>query len=136
MAADLRDLAQARLSEAETLLTNGQPAGAFYLAGYAIECGLKACIARSFAQYVMPDKTLVTKAYTHSLEELIGLANLNADLRLEQHKDPAFAANWRTVLDWNEATRYEFYSTQDASDLIDAIKDPSHGVLQWISTRW
>jgi hypothetical protein len=40
----LRQLAEDRLLDAERLLTGGRWAGAYYLAGYAVECGLKACI--------------------------------------------------------------------------------------------
>ena len=36
--------AQARLAEAETLKRAGHPTGSVYLAGYAIECSLKALI--------------------------------------------------------------------------------------------
>ncbi len=43
---DLQQLARARLREAEALLNAGEWSGAYYLAGYAVECGLKACIAK------------------------------------------------------------------------------------------
>ena len=40
-AEDFRKLAEIRLSEAQALLDNRKFDGAFYLAGYAVECGLK-----------------------------------------------------------------------------------------------
>jgi len=40
----LRQLAEDRILDAACLLACGRPAGAYYLAGYAVECGLKACI--------------------------------------------------------------------------------------------
>ena len=43
---DLRNLAEWRLIEAKTLL-KVSPSGAYYLAGYAAECALKACYIRS-----------------------------------------------------------------------------------------
>ena len=43
---DLRELALLRLKEAQVLLANGCWSGAYYLAGYAVECALKACIAK------------------------------------------------------------------------------------------
>jgi HEPN domain-containing protein len=44
--ADLQQLAELRITEAKVLLDNGFYAGAYYLAGYAVECALKACIAK------------------------------------------------------------------------------------------
>ena len=43
---DLQQPALTRLAEAKALLAAGFPAGAYYLAGYAVECALKACIAK------------------------------------------------------------------------------------------
>ena len=43
---DLRKLAKIRLKEAQILLKNGNYDGAYYLSGYVVECGLKACIAK------------------------------------------------------------------------------------------
>ena len=43
---ELQDLSKVRLKEATALLQLGLFDGAFYLAGYAVECGLKACIAK------------------------------------------------------------------------------------------
>ena len=45
-----RQLAEQRLAEAELLLANGFWSGAYYLAGYALECALKAKIASSFRE--------------------------------------------------------------------------------------
>lgn len=55
---DLEQLADLRLAEAAALLgaTPPMPDGAYYLAGYAIECALKACIAKLTAQHDFPDK--------------------------------------------------------------------------------
>jgi HEPN domain-containing protein len=41
---DLQILAEDRLKDAEVLLANGRFGAAYYLAGYAVECGLKACV--------------------------------------------------------------------------------------------
>jgi hypothetical protein len=42
--AELQQLAEDRRLDAEALLAAQRWAGAYYLAGYAVECGLKACI--------------------------------------------------------------------------------------------
>jgi hypothetical protein len=44
---DLQSLSRWRLLEARALLRAGLPNGAYYLAGYSIECALKACIAKT-----------------------------------------------------------------------------------------
>ncbi len=44
--ADLQQLGQMRIDEATLLLAHRHWSGAYYLAGYAVECALKACIAK------------------------------------------------------------------------------------------
>ena len=53
---ELQDLSKIRLREAAALLQLGLFDGAFYLAGYAVECGLKACIAKGTRRGEFPDK--------------------------------------------------------------------------------
>ena len=43
---DFQILAVERLEDAKALASLGRYAAAFYLAGYSIECALKACIAK------------------------------------------------------------------------------------------
>src|SRR5919106_3680906 len=43
----------------------GEPSGAYYLAGYAVECGLKACIAKQVRRHEFPDRTTVNQSHTH-----------------------------------------------------------------------
>jgi len=43
---DLQQLAWERSGDAQELLAAGRWSGAYYLCGYAVECGLKACIAK------------------------------------------------------------------------------------------
>jgi HEPN domain-containing protein len=49
-------MAMVRLKEANVLLRLGLSDGAYYLAGYAVECALKACIAKGTRRYEFPDK--------------------------------------------------------------------------------
>lgn len=51
---DLKDLAAIRVREASLLLKNKQYSGAYYLAGYAVECALKACISKETRRYDFP----------------------------------------------------------------------------------
>lgn len=80
-----------RLKEANALLAAGFPDGAYYLAGYAVECALKACIAKATQRYDFPDKDSANASYTHNLEKLITVAKLG-EKRLERARaDPLLA---------------------------------------------
>jgi len=118
------------------LLAAGQLSRAYYLAGYAIECSLKACILKQIARWRMPDKKLVLDSHTHDLVDLVKIAGLEADRAARAHKHPSFGANWNVVRDWNETSRYETRSTGDAQDLIAAISQPRMGVMAWTKTHW
>jgi hypothetical protein len=58
---DLQILAQTGLTESKALLRAGLPDGAYYLAGYSVECALKACIAKHTRRHDFPDKNTVNK---------------------------------------------------------------------------
>ena len=51
---DFQKISRLRVKEAKALLDNGYPAGAYYLMGYAVECALKACIAKQTKRYDFP----------------------------------------------------------------------------------
>src|SRR5204863_304605 len=51
---EFQQLAEVRIKEAEALLAAGLWDGAYYLAGYAVECGLNACIANLFKAETFP----------------------------------------------------------------------------------
>jgi hypothetical protein len=67
----LQDLAKLRLREAKALLRSNHPDGAYYLAGYAVECALKACIAKKTMRYDFPEKETVQTSYSHELIKLL-----------------------------------------------------------------
>jgi len=72
--ADLQRLSNARIREAKILFAAGEYSGAYYLAGYAVECALKACFAKSVKRYDFPDKTRAGNIFTHKLKDLARLA--------------------------------------------------------------
>jgi HEPN domain-containing protein len=133
---DLRALSRARLSEARALLKAGLPDGAYYLAGYAVECALKACIARETQRYEFPEKKRVDASYTHSLRELVRVAELRDGLQAAQDADPLFEEFWNRVLAWSEQSRYGKNSQESARALIEAIGDRNHGVMKWVKRYW
>jgi len=100
---DLQAIARARLREAKALLNAGLPDGAYYLAGYAVECALKACIAKRTRRYDFPDKTRVNSSYSHNLKELARVAELEEDLKGRSARDEEFRKRWDDVQDWSGA---------------------------------
>src|SRR6266496_433847 len=90
--ADLEALAETRLQDAIFLLNGGRASSAYYLAGYAIELALKACVAKTFQSNAIPDKAFVNEIYTHSLEKLLGTAVPLPVLNLDGKAAPQLAA--------------------------------------------
>jgi len=133
---DFRTLANRRINEARILHAASQHSGAYYLAGYAVECALKACILRSMKRYHMPDKKTVIDSHTHDLTQLLTLAGLQVDKNATASSDPVFGRNWAVVKDWNESSRYETWAAQDAQDMIRAVSQRTSGVLAWTKKHW
>lgn len=110
--------------------------GAYYLAGYTVECALKACIAKGTQRHEFPERKKVESSYSHNLRELIRIAGLE-DARIEQaSKDPEFKANWDVVQSWSEQSRYRRHSPEATRGLLSAIGDRRHGVISWIRLHW
>ena len=63
----LQALSGIRIREARALAKLGMNDGAYYLAGYCVECALKACIAKATLRHEFPDKKRVDLSYTHNL---------------------------------------------------------------------
>lgn len=133
---ELQELSEIRLKEARSLLDAGFPDGAYYLAGYSVECAFKACIAKRTREHDFPDKKLVNESHTHSLRELLRLAELSGELQVVIQQDASFEDRWATVLNWSEASRYQRKNDLLAKALIDAIEDVSGGVLSWIKLHY
>jgi HEPN domain-containing protein len=133
---DFRQIATIRLKEAKTLLSNGNYDGAYYLCGYVVECGLKACIAQKTNRYDFPDVETVKRSYTHKIVDLIGVAGLEQHLYNEIKRNKQFEVNWAVVKDWNEVSRYERQNRRKAHDLYSAIANRQNGVLKWIRQYW
>ena len=132
----LQELSKIRLKEARALLRSGLADGAYYLAGYAVECGLKACIAKTTLRHEFPDKKRVDSSYSHNLDVLVKLAGLE-DSRLSYFgRSPEFQENWATVQLWSEESRYQRHSSEAAATLVGAVGDRRNGVISWIKVYW
>jgi HEPN domain-containing protein len=133
---DFQQLADLRLKEARALFAAGLPDGAYYLAGYAVECALKACIAKRTREYDFPEKKLVNDSHTHDLGKLLQLAELMGELDAVVQDDPSMRSILETVQDWSETSRYERKTVAGAFALLTAIENEEGGLLPWIRLRW
>ncbi len=134
---ELRELSRLRVKEARVLLQNGYYSGAYYLLGYAVECALKACIAKQIRRYEFPDRKLVNDSYTHDLERLLGVSGLREELDSESAGNPTLLRYWTIVKDWSEQSRYNSdISENEARDLFSAVTARRSGVLSWLMRRW
>ncbi len=135
--AELESLSWIRIREAIKLLECDEYSGAYYLAGYSVECALKACICRQVKALDFPNKKLAQDSHTHRLTELVTIAGLKQKLKIEEQESEAFRLNWAIIKDWKETARYQVNITKGkACDLIKAINDEEAGVLQWLEKFW
>lgn len=91
------------------------------------------CISKGFKAETLPDKEVVTSAYTHSLANLAQQAKLRLLLEAER---PAVRANWAITLKWVPESRYKSYAEKDAVSLFNAVSDQVDGVFHWIRVHW
>src|SRR5215472_7232246 len=111
---DLQVLARTTLAEAKILLEAGRADGAYYLAGYAVECALKACIAKRTQRHEFPDKKSVDASHTHSLRDLIKVAKLESARLEEAKRDAIFHNYWDIAVLWSEQSRYRTHNLAQA----------------------
>jgi HEPN domain-containing protein len=132
---EFQSLTVERLEDAASLLKAERYSAAYCLSGYAIECALKACIAGRTKQDEFPPKD-AAKYYVHDLLKLLNIADLDSTFEQERKLDAAFETNWTVVKDWTEEARYQSRGKQKAEEILAAINDPQHGVLQWLKRNW
>jgi hypothetical protein len=118
------------------LLRAGLPSGAYYLAGYSVECAIKACIAKETQRHEFPDKDRVQKSYTHKPADLLKVANLYDELQRSIRANARLEASWNVVLGWSEQSRYSTWSRSDAYAMIDAVGRRKEGMLPWLQRHW
>ena len=134
---DLEELAEIRIKEAKALLDTEYYQGAYYLAGYSLECAIKACIAKQVQQYDFPNLDLAKNSYSHKLMDLLGVAGLKQELTKMESQNNDFRLNWAVAKDWTEKARYESkLDKRKAKDLYEAITDNQSGILAWLKKYW
>lgn len=136
---EFQALAEERIVDARALLAVGQWSAAYYLAGYAVECGLKACILKrvtAASEVIFEDRKFSDKCWTHAVEPLLELAGLEDAFEADLGANPALKKNWPIVCAWNEQVRYQTISQDKAEKFFEAVTEPTNGVMSWIGVRW
>jgi hypothetical protein len=135
--ADFQELAGDRLVEAKALLDLGKWDGAYYLAGYAVELALKACIIKMLMETdAFPNRKFSDDCYIHDVKRLLELAKLEGPRRTAMDANPVLARNWEQAKDWSEQKRYHRIGKHESEGLYTAIADGQHGVFTWIKSQW
>jgi len=136
---EFQAMAEERIVDARVLLAGGQWSAAYYLAGYAVECGLKACIVKrveAAAGVIFEDRKFSDKCWTHSIDELIKLAEVHIAHKADIATNPNLKKNWSIACAWNEQSRYRMTPQDEAEKLFGAVTDPTNGVMSWVRARW
>lgn len=125
------------MQDAEALLAEGRWSGAYYMAGYAVECAFKAVIAERTVADSFPARD-AAKLYTHNLKELLFYAGLGTARGAITVAGVIVEAgvNWELARAWSEQARYEAKTQQEAERLLNAINDPMDRVMTWLRTNW
>lgn len=133
----LQILTKDRLADCRALLRAHRYCAAYYMAGYAVECALKSCIAKQIHKHDFPNKKLANESHTHDLAKLVSIAELRDLLEAAYGADKDFERNWKVVRDWSEQERYNLdISREKAQELYDAITARRTGVLTWLKNHW
>jgi hypothetical protein len=132
---DFQRLARMRLRDARVLIRSRNFKGAYYLTGLAVECAVKACIAKNTRRHDFPpNHTALKDIYTHTLTKLIGAAKLQPALDAETRSNMLFKSKWDVAKVWDVKSRYAT-SGLNAIDLYRAVAG-RNGVMQWLRQRW
>ena len=130
----LCELAELRLREAEALLKAGFPAGAVYLAGYAVECYLKAAVCTTLQW-----DYLLGSFRVHDLDSLLLYSGFDRELRSDKEVFENFAkisGIW--TMAGNDSVRYrrpDVFDIGSASRFLEYIADPKIGVATWLQRK-
>ena len=131
-------MASEKVLDSQALLAASRWASAYYLAGYAAECGLKACVLARVEKtgVIFDDPKFAEQVRIHKLDKLVKLADLDPQLNIALGANPVFRGHWGVASLWSEESRYQVKSQADAEQLYDSITVNPDGVLAWIQNHW
>jgi hypothetical protein len=123
---ELETIAQARLLDADALITAGRYDGAVYICGYAIELSLKAKICKTLKWSGFPSSNKEFQNYqsfkVHNLDVLLHLSGMEDEIKIN---NPNYMADWSNVSVWNPESRYKtssLTSELEAKTMLNSVK--------------
>lgn len=131
----LQNIAESKIRDARLLFENSRYSSAYYLYGYGIEFGLKACIARLMVAETVPDPSVLKGFLDHNYMRLVGLAGLAEPLKVERKK-AQFDSRWAIVTEWSVEARYDLVDAVTATAMQDAVENSDDGVMRWLRQSW
>jgi len=134
----LQQLSSERIGDAQALLGVSRWSGAYYLAGYSLECALKSCVLTHIDKtgIIFDDRKYAENCWTHDLAVLMRKANLVDERNMATAANSNLGKNWGIAKDWSELSRYRIFPQKGAEKLVTAINDDTDGVLQWVKNFW
>jgi HEPN domain-containing protein len=133
---EFKKLARVRIREARVLNQEGLYDGAYHLAGLAVECAFKACIARKTRRHDFPDKYFANQVHTHDFKTLVQAAGLQATFDRDLKANATLNRNWAVVKDWSVESRYNVVGKLKSEDFYKALTARPDGVMKWIRQHW
>lgn len=139
--AELKKLSRGKVRDASVLLAGKRWSCAYYIIGYAAECGLKSCVLAHLQRtgMIFKDRKYLKNlgdCWTHDLDNLMDLADLKQTFGQAQGANPALAGYWGVAKLWKETSRYEQRTKTEAEELFEAITHDPDGLLRWIQNHW
>jgi len=120
---DLRNMADARLDDADALNAAARHDGAVYLCGYAVEVALKAKICDTLGWPEFPETSAEFKNLqsfkTHDLDILLKLSGVELQVKTN------YLGEWSIVGQWDQEARYKPIGSatrKDAQAMISAAR--------------
>jgi len=134
----LQQLSEERIADAQALLGAQRWTGAYYLAGYALECALKSCVLAYIERtgIIFEDRKYVEKCWTHDIEDLVRQSGLNIERDKAAGNNLKLGLNWAVAKDWSESSRYRMSTQLQAETLFHALTNSPDGVLPWVKNVW
>lgn len=117
---ELKEIAAARLKDAEILIQARRFDGAIYICGYALEIALKEKICRTLKWEGYPSTNKEFENYkslrTHNLDVLLHLSGVEKKIKKKSFVD------WSIASEWDPEARYKPIGSASKNDAKNMVK--------------
>jgi len=123
------------MESAEELYKAGKYEVAYYLAGYSVECLIKAVICTKIGPNEFPAKNADKTHYIHDIKKLVETAGLEKELEYDCKRNQGLEKSYMLLKDWDpKSLRYDSsrISEEIANNYFEAIKD-KEGLVLWLN---